>query len=110
TVQLYPGDRLMFYSDGFELSFPDGDGNDDQNQGLANTQYEQEFLNLARVPAEVAMEHLAMKLDNQSGSLHQRDDLSVVWLTIRDKQSAEVAAEFARNQAMLGNVPLSEAG
>lgn len=110
TVQLNPGDRLMFYSDGFELSFPDGDGNDDQNQGLANTQYEKEFLDLARVPAEVAMEHLAMKLDNQAGSLHQRDDLSVIWLTIRDKQAAQVEAEFARNQAMMGNVPLSEAG
>ena len=110
TVQLAPGDRLMFYSDGFELSFPDGDANDEQNKGLANTHYEQEFLNLARVPAEVAMEHLAMKLDNQAGSLHQRDDLSVVWLTIRDKQAAEVAAEFARNQALMGNVPLSEAG
>jgi hypothetical protein len=56
------------------------------------------------------MEHLAMKLDNQSGSLHQRDDLSVIWLTIRDKQSALVEAEFARNQALMGNVPLSEAG
>lgn len=110
TIQLYPGDRLMFYSDGFELSFPDGDGNDDQGQGLANTRYEQEFLNLERVPPEVAMEHLAMKLDNQAGSLHQRDDLSVVWLTIRDKQSAELAAEFARKQEMMGNIPLNEAG
>ncbi len=106
TYQLHPGDRVMFYSDGFELAFPQGDGADDQAGDLANTHYEEEFIKLGNIPSEVAMEHLAMKLDNQAGSLNQRDDLSVVWLSVREKKAAEAAALYEQGKSQV----LSAAG
>jgi len=87
---LRKGDRLMFYSDGFELSFPDGDASND-NPNLATQQYMEEFLDLANSPMEQTIETLATKLDNQVGSLNQQDDLTAIVMGICEEAAGENA-------------------
>lgn len=75
-TKLLPGDRLLLYSDGFEVAFPKMcpvNGRDSANQ-----QYAEEFKLLAHGTLDEALEKLIAKLDLQIGSLNQRDDLTVV--------------------------------
>lgn len=81
-AQLEPGDRLLIFSDGFELAFPEGELNDDQASNLANDRYEQELLDLAQGKAEAAVQRLELKLDRQAGSLSQRDDITLLLLDL----------------------------
>jgi sigma-B regulation protein RsbU (phosphoserine phosphatase) len=78
-VPLEHGDRLLLYSDGFEMAFPEK-GNPES--GVANTRYEDEFLDLRHGNAEAALDRLRKKLDQQAGSLNQRDDLTIVCLSV----------------------------
>jgi len=69
--QMVPGDRLLLYSDGFETAFPQpGPG------GQVNTQYAEEFKDIANGPLDAAIQRLDRKLDQQIGSLNQRDDIT----------------------------------
>ena len=71
TFQMVPGDRLLLYSDGFETAFPQpGPG------GKVNTQYAEEFKDIANGPLDKAIQRLDQKLDQQIGSLNQRDDIT----------------------------------
>ena len=93
TVQLQPGDRVLLYSDGFEVAFPTmNEAKDGQpaKQTLCNDQYAEEFEDLRVGDAEAALDRLAQRLNMQSGSLNQRDDLTVVCMTI--KEPAESSA------------------
>lgn len=94
--QLVPGDRLLLYSDGFEMAFPEmqnGDAN------IANTQYTQEFRQLAHGSLDQAISRLEAKLDEQIGSLNQRDDLTVVCLGVKEKQADDPAQAKAGKAA-----------
>ncbi len=86
TVQLEPGDRVLLYSDGFEVAFPTrqdaGEDGQPGQQKLANDQYAQEFEDLRNGDAEAALDRLAQRLNMQSGSLNQRDDLTVVCMSV----------------------------
>jgi phosphoserine phosphatase RsbU/P len=92
TVQLDPGDRLLLYSDGFEVAFPTRkDAEKDGQPGhtkIANDQYAQEFEDLRNGNAQAALDRLAQRLNMQSGSLNQRDDLTVVCMTVTEPASA----------------------
>ncbi len=85
TVQLGVGDRVLLYSDGFEVAFDseEDEGDSKGRKKIANDQYTQEFEDLRNGNAESALERLAEKLNMQSGSLNQKDDLTVVCLTIK---------------------------
>ncbi len=78
TLTLRPAETLIIFSDGFETAFPDAAA----DQRLATKRYEEHFLELARARrdrgAEWAIEELARALDEQSGSLHQVDDLTAL--------------------------------
>lgn len=76
TTRLNPGDRLLLYSDGFEVAFPHAGS-------IANDRYTEEFRDLARGPLDQALQRLVEKLDSQTGSLNQRDDLTVVCLDVQ---------------------------
>ncbi len=85
TVKLEPGDRVLLYSDGFEVAFDSSD--DEAGKGrkkIANDQYAEEFEDLRVGHAKVALERLAHRLNMQTGSLNQRDDLTVVCMTVND--------------------------
>ena len=91
TVQLEVGDRVLLYSDGFEVAFDSEDAGDNKGRKkIANDQYTQEFEDLRHGDAEAALERLAEKLNMQSGSLNQKDDLTVVCLTINKPAVSQI--------------------
>ena len=92
-LQIEPGDRLLVFSDGFETAFPEGDGTDNQEARLANDQFEQEFMDLAHGDADAAVQRLQLKLDRQTGSLNQRDDITLVLLNVSAEAQLEPVAE-----------------
>ncbi len=82
SYQLEPGDRLLIYSDGFEVAFDD-EADDDGHKRMANERYTEEFRDLAHGTLADAVGRLTSKLNTQSGSLHQRDDLTVLLVGVR---------------------------
>jgi len=91
TTQLREGDRLLLYSDGFELAFPEHD--EDGQQKVATDRYTREFEGLRNVTPDQALASLNQRVDAQSGSLEQQDDLTVVFLVIGEpaKMDADAA-------------------
>jgi len=87
-VQLEPDDRLLVYSDGFEVAF----GNSDSP---ASTEYVDELHDLRRGRPEEAMDRLERRLDQQSGSLHQRDDLTCLMLHVGEPANSARASVAA---------------
>ncbi len=83
--RLQPGDRLLLYSDGFEMAFPQPDHQHSRDRCPANMQYTEEFKDLAVGPLDQAMARLEHKLDQQIGSLNQRDDLTVLCISAGDE-------------------------
>jgi phosphoserine phosphatase RsbU/P len=75
TVQLKPGDSVLMYSDGFESAFTDP-------AGLINERYRLEFARLAGENPKARFTAMVAELDRQEGSLHQRDDLTALLMTI----------------------------
>jgi sigma-B regulation protein RsbU (phosphoserine phosphatase) len=81
-VQLNDGDRLLFYSDGFEVAFPDVLSKNGQKSRMASSAYTEEFKALSHGTLDEAFSRLAKRLDEQSGSLNQIDDLTAVLVSI----------------------------
>jgi phosphoserine phosphatase RsbU/P len=80
-VQLVRGDSILMYSDGFESAFTD-------SAGVINDRYRHEFAKLAGADPGARFAAMVQELDKQEGSLHQRDDLTALLLTIRDRSSS----------------------
>ena len=96
SCRLDPGDRLVLYSDGFEMAFPQNEENEDPStRTVANNQYVEEFKDLAVGPIHEAIQRLERKLDQQIGSLNQRDDLTVLCLSVHDELCAPPAESNA---------------
>lgn len=96
TVQLEPGDRVLLYSDGFEVAFPtmnEAEDGQPAKQKLCNDQYAQEFEDLRVGDAQAALERLAQRLNMQSGSLNQRDDLTVVCMTVKEPAASSATGD-----------------
>ncbi|MEM6392281.1 MAG: PP2C family protein-serine/threonine phosphatase [Planctomycetota bacterium] len=85
------GDRLLLYSDGFEVAFPTTDETSGQTDKLINENYTDELAELRHGPLDTALDDFAAHLDRQTGSLNQRDDLTVLCLSV-DTAIAQVAA------------------
>jgi sigma-B regulation protein RsbU (phosphoserine phosphatase) len=75
SVKLDAGDRLLLYSDGFEVAF--GDAKNPMNQC-----YIGELHQLRDGTMHDALQRLEAKLDSSAGSLHQRDDLTALMLDV----------------------------
>ncbi|MCC7146690.1 MAG: serine/threonine-protein phosphatase [Phycisphaeraceae bacterium] len=97
--QLHDGDRLLFYSDGFELAFPKIDDGSGQRK-FFNPQFLEEFDDLIQGNPQQALEKLAGKLDQQIGSLNQIDDLTALMVGVH----AQAPAEAAQSQAPLTKI------
>lgn len=89
VIDLEDGDRFLLYSDGFEVAFP---GCDEKGR-LANEHYTKEFEGLRQGDGPEALDFLQGRLDLQSGSLNQRDDLTVICTSVT--ANADVAAQRA---------------
>jgi sigma-B regulation protein RsbU (phosphoserine phosphatase) len=74
-VQVEPGDRLLIYSDGFELAFAD-------SANPRDARYLRELQDLRGGTLKEAMARLHEKLDHETGSLHQRDDLTAMVMDV----------------------------
>ena len=85
-VQLHEGDRLLLYSDGFEVAFPQI-GSKNSEGRIANEQYLEEFQMLRNGQLEEVFDRFCHKLDQQAGSLNQRDDLTVICLAVDKSQT-----------------------
>lgn len=79
TFQLTPGDKLLIYSDGIEEAFI--------NEGPdAPLKFRKEFGDLSRYNLETMCNKLVSIIDREEGSLHPRDDVTIVGI--------EIAKEF----------------
>jgi serine phosphatase RsbU (regulator of sigma subunit) len=99
-VDLSVNDRLVLYSDGFEQAFPREDV-DDYARKLPTTRYRDEFRQLARERSPDAMIYaMGRRIDDQQGSLHQVDDLTLICMVagpITDDENAPVEPGHAHN-------------
>jgi sigma-B regulation protein RsbU (phosphoserine phosphatase) len=77
-LELSIGDRMLMYSDGFEQAFPKINATSYERR-LPTMRYRDEFATLAEHhgPAEL-VERLSVLLNDQQGSLHQIDDLTLI--------------------------------
>ena len=99
-TELVVGDRLLLYSDGFEQAFPSTKSEDAYQRRLPTTRYREEFERLAKLPTpNDVIEALGRRVDDQVGSLHQIDDLTLICvhagplLSTTDRRKAERAAQ-----------------
>lgn len=80
TVQLAPGEGLVFHSDGFEQAFPHDLANHEQRR-LPNERYRDVIANLTgEAEPEDMIRGVRSLLDEHDGSLHQPDDLTMICL------------------------------
>ncbi len=75
TIQLDPGDKLLIYSDGVELAFV----NEGPDEPL---RFRQEFSDLGHLPIQQMCEKLLQIIDSEEGSLHPRDDVTIIGIEI----------------------------
>jgi len=94
SLDLHLDDRLLFYSDGFEVAFPVAGGSD-RDMKLPTKRYLEEFERLAAIrdPEQMIIE-IGSRLDAQPGSLHQTDDLTFICA-----HAGRLAAEADRDDA-----------
>ena len=77
-VELEPGDRLLIHSDGFEVAFDEL-----AEDGSPSPDYRTQLHDLRNGDPHDAIARLEMKLNRQSGSLHQRDDLTALVMDVQ---------------------------
>lgn len=76
-VQLAPGDRLFVYSDGIEVAFSNADNVSE------NDRWRDELQRRASLPTEQILLELSAQIDDQSGSLQPKDDLTIIVLEVK---------------------------
>ncbi|NOG53408.1 MAG: serine/threonine-protein phosphatase [Planctomycetes bacterium] len=79
SVELKDRERLLVYTDGFEMAFPEAVAEGCIPEVRSpSTRYLSRFSTLFHpdTPLKMALEHLADSLDEQAGSLNQADDLT----------------------------------
>jgi sigma-B regulation protein RsbU (phosphoserine phosphatase) len=98
NLEMHLGDRLVLYSDGFEQAFP-VKGHDSYERRLPTTRYREEFAQLAEQPTPTDMiATISQRLDDQSGSLHQVDDLTMICMHTGPLAAATDSDRDARRQ------------
>jgi serine phosphatase RsbU (regulator of sigma subunit) len=91
-VDLEPGARLLFYTDGFEQAFPADEGRD--RLRLPTERYLDEFERLAdHASAETMIRAMTDRIDQQQGSLHQIDDVTLICAEVRAEAGVVVPAK-----------------
>ncbi len=82
-LELRANDRVLFYSDGFEQAFSEN----------GSPRHIEEFAKLSGVlGAEQLVEEVVARVDAQTGSLHQADDLTLLCVAIESPAEMRLAA------------------
>lgn len=98
-VELHADDRVLFYTDGFEQAFPSA-AQDAYSRRLPSTQYRNEFGLLTAHSTAAEMVHaINQRLDDQDGSLHQVDDLTLICMLAAALPAAECDTEQTKTAA-----------
>jgi serine phosphatase RsbU (regulator of sigma subunit) len=81
TVRLDPGDLMILFSDGFEVAFPkDGSAGDDFKRPTLTYLDKLSHAGDGGVPLSEAVAGIERELDGASGSLHQPDDITALFV------------------------------
>ena len=78
VVTFGPGDRLLLYSDGFEMAYPDRA----HDKSAASERYLEAFEVLRQGDPADAVQRFLTHLDTQTGSLNQPDDLTLMCVAV----------------------------
>lgn len=103
TFRLQPGQRLLLYSDGFEVAFRGTPGSE-QSQHVANPDFAEQFAMLARGPMQEALLTMAGTLDQQVGSLNQADDLTALMVGVNNAADGGTSVPVAERSAAAASV------
>ncbi len=97
--ELNADDRLLFYTDGFEQAFP-APQSETSDRRVPTNRYRNEFEQLATLatPSEM-IDVINQRIDDQSGSLHQIDDLTLVCVHAGALANGESLEETSEPQA-----------
>ena len=94
-LHLRDGDRLLLYSDGFELAFPGSEepGGAAHRPGRirVSDRYLEEFRAFAGAPVHAAMDRFRDRIDHEVGSLHPPDDRTLLCLAVDGSWGGEAA-------------------
>lgn len=82
TVQLQPGDRIVIYSDGFEVAYPKVVQDKGKKTRIANDDYKDEFEKLRSGNIDEVFAEFVTNIDSQKGSLNQADDLTALLIGV----------------------------
>ena len=75
-TSLRPGERLVMYTDGIEVAFCD-------DHALDTQRWREELRTCQAMPTEQLLREFEGRIENESGSLEPKDDLTVVVLEVR---------------------------
>jgi len=89
TASFDEGTKLVMFSDGFEQAFPDESASTMRERKLPTDRYETEFQLLHEFDSPHQMiSEMNRRLDDQFGSLHQLDDLTMLCLCAGPNEAA----------------------
>lgn len=105
TIKLDDGDVLVFYSDGFEVAFPNQADNEHDRRRPTQT-YISRLSTAGNDSNKLSesIQYLEDNLDLQMGSLHQPDDITALFIAPSSKRS--IAASELLNSLNAGQEPL----
>ncbi|MEM9082583.1 MAG: PP2C family protein-serine/threonine phosphatase, partial [Planctomycetota bacterium] len=96
---LSEGESLVIYSDGFETAFDEEHDDNQIHQITPNEEYINQFETLTNDAASTnldeAMIRFVQNLDQQTGSLHQTDDLTAVVISARTVAQQKIIRKVA---------------
>ena len=81
TVQMSPGEKLILYTDGIEVSFAPR-----EDEARSWEHYRTVFERLAHEPVEEIVRQLETQLNAETGSLYPKDDVTVIGVQIESVQ------------------------
>jgi sigma-B regulation protein RsbU (phosphoserine phosphatase) len=75
TIQLTPGDRVLLFTDGFEVAFM-------SEEKIDTSKWRDELQKRSTLPSEQILQEFCEHMDRETGSLTRKDDLTMVIIEV----------------------------